>query len=208
MTARPTSVPPSGARRPRNCGTRGALVVMAGAILPADDATKTHTDAYAAFEAPDRGPLGTVAEDGVYLAARRARRVLLPELPDGAAEPVILVTAVVAMDGSLVRLALGAGARGVVVAATGAGNTAPDLLDACREAMAAGVPVVLTTRCIAGRARPAYAFPGGGADWVRAGAILAGWLKGAKARIALALALGAGLEGERLRRLFAGFGGG
>jgi L-asparaginase len=42
---------------------------------------------------------------------------------------------------------------------------------------------------------PAYAFPGGGATWVRAGAIPVGTLCAIKARVALALGLGAGLDG-------------
>ena len=44
---------------------------------------------------------------------------------------------------------------------------------------------------------PGYAFPGGGATWLRAGAIPAGHLGGPKARIALALGLGAGLDRAR-----------
>jgi L-asparaginase len=65
------------------------------------------------------------------------------------------------------------------------------------------VPVVLTTRCPAGRAGSDYAFPGGGATRVRAGAILAGYLGGPKARIALALGVGAGLDRAGLEALFA-----
>jgi len=60
--------------------------------------------------------------------------------------------------------------------------------------MGEGLLVVLTTCCLAGRASSGYAFPGGGATWFRAGAIGAGYLGGPKARIALALGLGAGLD--------------
>ena len=91
----------------------------------------------------------------------------------------------------------------MVVAATGSGNTDPDLLAAAVEAMGAGVPVVLTTRSPSGRPSAGYGFPGGGGTWVRAGAILAGYLGGPKARIALALGLGAGLDEAGLRALFA-----
>jgi hypothetical protein len=98
------------------------------------------------------------------------------------------------MDGTLLEAAVAAGADGLVVAATGAGNTSPGLLEAATRAMDAGLPVALTTRCGAGQAGTAYAFPGGGATWVRAGAMLAGSLSGPKARAALALGIGAGLE--------------
>jgi L-asparaginase len=69
--------------------------------------------------------------------------------------------------------------------------------------MADGLPVVLTSRCPAGAASGAYAFPGGGATWLRAGALPAGHLGGPKARIALALGIGAGLDRDGLARLLA-----
>jgi L-asparaginase len=180
---------------------QGVLVVMAGEIHAADAVVKTHPDAIAAFRSPDLGPLGFVTEAGVAVLRARGRRRGLPRVPERAAEPVVLVTAVSGGDGQLVRLAARAGARGFVVAATGAGNTAPDLLDACREAMANGLPVVLASRCPAGAARPLYGFPGGGRSWAAAGAIFAGHLHALKARVAVALGLGAGLDRDGLRAL-------
>jgi L-asparaginase len=89
------------------------------------------------------------------------------------------------------------------VGATGAGNTSASLLEAAQRAIADGLPVVLASRCPAGAASGAYAFPGGGATWLRAGAIPAGHLGGPKARIALALGLGAGLDAAGLAGLLA-----
>jgi L-asparaginase len=182
---------------------QGTLVVMGGQILPGDDAVKTHTDSYTAFQAPNQGPVGWLTREGVKVSRLRAVRRTLGTIPDAAVERIALVTAVVAMDGSPIRQALAGRARGLVVEATGAGNTDPDLLAAATDAMAAGVPVVLTTRCPSGRVSAGYGFPGGGATWIRAGAIPAGFLGGPKARIALALGLGAGLDGPALRALFA-----
>jgi L-asparaginase len=181
---------------------QGTVVVMGGAILPADDVTKTNTDAYDTFRAMNLGPLGHVVEGNVLVARRRAARRSLPGIPQAAAEPVPLITVTVAMDGSLVRAATALGARGLVVAATGSGNTDPDVLAAAAEAMTAGVPVVLATRCVSGRVSAGYGFPGGGATWMAAGAIAAGWLSGPKARVCLALGLGTGLDDRGLRRLF------
>ena len=107
------------------------------------------------------------------------------------------------MDGSLLDAAVAAGADGIVVAATGAGNTDPALLAAAERAIAAGLPVALATRCPSGRAGTAYAFPGGGATWVRAGALPVGHLCAVKARVALALGLGAGLARDGLAALLA-----
>jgi L-asparaginase len=183
---------------------QGTCVVMAGRVLPADDARKAHSQALDAFDAPNLGPLGTVRDGVVRLVRGRGPRRRLHRIPEAAAEPVALVTAVVSMDGAPLRQAVAGGARGVVVEATGAGNTDPDLLAAAREAMAAGVPVVLVTRCPAGEAGPFYGFPGGGRTWLDAGAIPGGLLGGPKARVALALGLGAGLDADGLRRLLAG----
>jgi L-asparaginase len=182
----------------------GVVVVMDGRILPADDVTKTHSTALDAFQALDLGALGHVDGSDVVIERRRMRGRILPSIPEQAAEPVEIVTAVVSTDGDALRRSVAAGARGVVVAATGSGNTDPDLLSAAVEAMAAGVPVVLVSRCAAGGVGPRYGFPGGGATWAAAGAILGGTLNGPKARIALSLGLGAGLSGDALAAFVSG----
>jgi L-asparaginase len=180
---------------------QGVAVVMDGLILPADDATKTNSQSIDTFQALNAGRLGHVRDDEVVLERERRDRRMLVEWPEAAAEPVALITAVVSTDGSLLRAALEQGSRGVVVEATGAGNTDPDLLAAAVEAMDAAVPVALTTRCASGAVSPLYGFPGGGRSWQEAGAIMAGTLSGPKARVALALGLGAGLDRAGLGEL-------
>jgi L-asparaginase len=182
-------------------GGLGAVVVLGGTIEAADDVTKTHASAYDTFQSLNRGSLGFVREDRVELAGGRGPRRSVAATR--AAERVHLVTATVATDGVGISALHRAGADGIVVAATGAGNTDPSLLSAAEAAIADDVPVVLATRCPAGAAGTGYAFPGGGATWQRAGALLAGHLTGPKARIALALGLGAGLDREALGTLLA-----
>jgi L-asparaginase len=178
---------------------QGVCVVLAGAIHPADSVVKMHASSLTTFQSPDLGPLGHVERGRVLVERLRGPRRHVTT--DRAAERVHLITAVTGMDGTLMDAAVAAGADGFVVAATGAGNTSVALLAAAERAMAAAIPVALTTRCVAGRASAAYAFPGGGATWVRAGAMLAGSLSGPKARVALALGLGAGLERAALAAL-------
>jgi L-asparaginase len=179
----------------------GAVVVLAGSIEAADDVTKTHSSSFDTFRCLNRGPLGRVdGEQVTYAAARGPRRRVVTRR---AAERVFLVTATVATDGTPIAALHAAGADGFVVAATGAGNTSPALLAAAEAAMADGLSVVLTTRCPIGAAGVGYAFPGGGATWIRAGAMSAGHLGGPKARIALALGLGAGLGRDELAALLA-----
>jgi len=180
---------------------QGLAVVMDARILPADDVTKTNSQSIDTFQALNAGPLGFVRDGEVVLERERRDRRMLVEWPSAAAEPVALITAVVATDGALLRAALGQGSRGIVVEATGSGNTDPDLLAAATEAMHAGVPVALTTRCASGAVGPLYGFPGGGRSWQEAGSIMAGTLSGPKARIALALGIGAGLDRRGLGEL-------
>lgn len=179
----------------------GVLVAFAGTVHAADDVTKTHASALDTFQSLNDGALATVGPEGVTLLRTRGPRRRVRT--DRAAPNVRLVTAHVAMDGALIAALPGIGLDGLVVEATGAGNTSPAVLEAAEGLMRAGIPVVLATRCAAGAAGSGYAFPGGGATWVRAGAILPGTLSGPKARVALALGLGAGLDHEGLTMLLA-----
>jgi L-asparaginase len=185
----------------------GVVVSLAGTIEPADDVTKTHTTSFTTFQSPNAGTLGSVGPDGTVRVGRvRGPRRTIHPAPDRGAR-VELIQAGIGSDGRLLSAAVDAGAEGIVVAATGAGNTAPGLLEAAERAMARGIPVALASRCPAGAVSVAYAFPGGGATWIRAGALRVGTLCAIKARVALALGIGAGLDHEALADLLADSGG-
>ena len=179
----------------------GVVVTLAGTLEPADDVTKLHTTAFTTFASPNGGTLGRVVDGRVELQRARVPRRRLAAGPG--AGRVHLLTAGIGSDGSLLEAAVATGADGIVVAATGAGNTSPGWLAAAERAIAAGVVIALASRCPAGAVSTAYAFPGGGATWVRAGAIRVGTLCAIKARVALALGLGAGLSREGLAALLA-----
>jgi L-asparaginase len=180
----------------------GAVVVLNGEVHAADSVVKMHTTAVDAFASPDTGPIGRVDRGSPRLLRRPVGRRRL-SAPAGAIPPVALVIAAVGLDGSAIDGAVAGGARGVVVEATGSGNTHPAILAAAERAMASGVAVVLASRVPGGRVTTGYAFPGGGATWATAGAILAGRLTGPKARVALSLGLAAGLDRSGLARLLA-----
>ncbi len=178
----------------------GVVVSLAGTIEAADDVQKSHATALDTFRSPNHGSLGSVGPAGVTLTrARGARRHVATDR----AGLVYLITATVAADAVLLDAAVAAGADGIVVAAAGSGNTDPSLLAAAERAMAAGIEVALASRCPGGRATAGYAFPGGGANWIRAGALPVGHLCALKARVALALGLGAGLDRAGLTALLA-----
>jgi L-asparaginase len=186
---------------------QGVVVAMAGELHAADDVRKTHTHAYATFQSPNAGRLGLVDNGRVTLLRRRATRAQIGILPEHPASPVPLVT-VALDDGGAVEAALARRPAGLVVAATGGGNTPPAYLEVARRLLADGVPVALTTRCPSGRARAGYGFPGGSTSWWEAGAIFTGTLDGLKARVLLALGVGAGMTVGELAGLCEPLGGG
>ena len=180
----------------------GVLVMLGGRVIAADDVAKRHSSAVDAFASRAGQPLGRVGDRRVILAPRGPRRRIAP-VPAAAGGPVEIVTAALETDGRVLDRAVAAGVRAIVVAATGSGNTYPDLLRAAIDAMAAGIPVALASRTGAGPVGPFYGFPGGGTTWLRAGALMAGSLTPVQARVAIALGLGAGLGMEELRALLA-----
>lgn len=186
-------------------GTEGIVVAMAGQLHAADDVRKTHTHAYGTFQSPNLGPLGTVSDGRVHLARHR-HAVRLPAIPGRAALPVPLVTAV--LDDPVPGVEGLGGAAGVVVAATGGGNTTPGLLDLGTALIALRVPVMLTTRCPSGHPLPGYGFPGGSTTWWDAGAVFSGTLGPLKSRVLLSLAVGAGLDVDAIGVVCERFGGG
>lgn len=185
---------------------QGVVVAMAGELHGADDVRKTHTHAYATFQSPNAGRLGLVA-DGHVTLLRTRQPARLPRFPDRPALPVPLVT-VALDDADATRAAVGRRPAGLVVAATGGGNTPATYLEVAVELMERGVPVALTTRCPSGRVRPGYAFPGGSSTWWQAGAIFVGTLDALKARVLLVLGIGAGCEPAQLAAICERYGGG
>ncbi len=117
----------------------GALVTLGGRIIAADDVAKRHSTAPDAFASRAGRPLGRVGERAVTLRPRGPSRHL-HAAPVAAGGPVEIVVAALETDGRGLDRAIAAGARAVVVAATGSGNTHPDLRRAAGAAMAAGVP--------------------------------------------------------------------
>ncbi|MEX2270867.1 MAG: asparaginase [Vicinamibacterales bacterium] len=186
---------------------RGTLVVMNDQILSASEALKMHTEAAGAFTAPEFGPIGIV--DGGRVVYRRERHAR-PSWRSEDAEPglrtsrietrVDLIQAATGMDDTFIRAALEKGARGLVIVAFGRGNVPPAIMPAIREATGAGVLVAIVSRCVTGRVSARYGYEGGGLDLERAGALLAGDLTGAKARLLLMVALGKNGDGSQLFR--------
>jgi L-asparaginase len=180
------------AASPRARG-RGALVVFAGEVHAAREVRKVHTSAARAFASPGYGPVGHVDGDEVVFRARPERRAPVQPPPGRIETRVDLVRLYAGSDDRFLRASIASGARAIVLEGTGRGNANAVVLEAVRDAVAAGVPVVVCSRCAEGRVEPVYG-RGGGKDLAEAGALFAGDLPGPKTRVLLQLALAAGVD--------------
>ncbi|MBO0848030.1 MAG: asparaginase [Pseudonocardia sp.] len=163
---------------------QGALVVMNDAIWSARDVTKTATLRVEAFRAPDLGPLGYVDGDGrISFYHRNTRAAGMFDIRGLDALPrVDVVASYVDADAVVVDAVVEAGARGIVVAGTGAGRPTPPQVEALARAAERGVVVCFGHRTGSGRV-PSTA-------WQRStGAVTSDNLQPWKARVLLSLAL-------------------
>ncbi len=166
----------------------GALVVFNDEIHAARFVTKTHTLAPDTFQSPWHGPLGRVTPDTVEIAARVTRQVIACRRLEPA---VHLVKLAVGQGDWMVRQAVEAGARGIVVEALGGGRVPPWWLPAIRDAVDTGVMVVIASRTGSGAVTDRYGYAGCHRDLVELGCLFAHDLNGQKARIWLMATLGA-----------------
>ncbi|MDL5157467.1 asparaginase [Actinomycetospora termitidis] len=167
-------------------GRPGVTVTFAGQVYPAIGVRKVDAEALTAFAAPGRGALASVGQ-------HVREHAVAP--PTGLADPpdtlprVDVVAQYVGADDHAITAAAEHGARGVVIAAFGAGNATPPVVGKARELIERGVPVAVASRTGSGAVEGLYA--GGGAELARAGALFAGDLSPWQARLLLAVALAA-----------------
>ncbi|WP_087198218.1 asparaginase, partial [Clavibacter michiganensis] len=118
----------------------GVLAVFASRILAADGLVKARTLDPDAFAARDGAPLGRVTGDEVRIARLpRALPILPAPTPRFDRIRVDCVSVHPGADAVLFRAAIAAGAAGVVVIGTGAGNANRALVPEIRAAADAGV---------------------------------------------------------------------
>ncbi|MEU7580832.1 asparaginase [Streptomyces sp. NPDC041068] len=180
----------------------GVLVVFDGKVHAARGTVKTQTLAADAFADPSGPRVGKVGFGKVSVLHRPERPAPLP-LPaaDATLPRIDMVMHHVDADPLFVETAVEAGARGIVLVATGAGNATPEFVGAVTAAIEKGVLVALTTRVQAGPVTEIYTH-GGAVDLAAAGAVLTGTLRAGQARTAvLAALLSASGPGERIEAL-------
>lgn len=183
----------------------GAVILFDQEFHAARDVTKTHAYRTDTFASMEHGKLGEI--DGEWISLQR-RPLLRATIRTERVEPAVdLVRLVMGSDARFVRCAMESGAKGLVIEGFGRGNATPPVVEAVSEATAAGMVVVITSRCPQGRTAAIYGGGGGGKDLARAGAIFAGDLTGVKARILLSVLLGSAASQEAIAACFTQLGG-
>ena len=178
----------------------GVLVVFNGEVHAARDVSKTHTSRLDTFQSPEFGPLAVITNMQVHWC----RKNLIREHynVNKMNKRVEIVKCSLGDDGQLIRLLLKDGVDGLVIEGLGAGHVTPNMMPLVREAVAAGIPVVLSSRCVGRLFTNTYGFVGSERELRDAGVIFGDALPSIKARIKLAILLAAGLAPDEIRNRF------
>jgi L-asparaginase len=143
---------------------KGVLVVLNDEINAAREVTKTDALRLNTFQSRGYGVLGVVDADRVVFYRTLVKRhtahsefdvASLQRLPR-----VDVVMVYQGADGDLIKAAVDAGAKGIVIASAGAGATSGTQQTAIAYALKHGVLVVTTTRTGSGRIAPPRRGPG------------------------------------------------
>jgi L-asparaginase len=179
---------------------QGVLVCLNDEIQAAREVTKTSTARLQTFRTPDFGVLGHADGDRIAYYRQPIRRRApdtefdirsLDRLPR-----VDIAYSYAGDDGTAIRAFIQAGAKGIVLAAFAPGLLSPPEMEAAKEAVAAGIVVVASTRAGSGRAfHPQKSR--------EAGFVSGDNLTPQKARILLAMALTRTRDAADISRMFA-----
>ena len=174
----------------------GAMICFNATIHAARDVTKVHASAVETFQSYEHGALGEV--DGAKVIIHRRPVLRRSFKVDRLEERVELFRLALGIDLRGLEAAIERGVAGLVIEGFGRGNGPSRLTELVRLATRKNIPVVITSRCPAGRVQPVYGGGGGGRDLADAGGIFAGDLKGPKARLLLMVLLSDTESGLRI----------
>ncbi len=167
----------------------GALVCLNDELHAARWVTQVDATGPAGFSSAPYPVLGRVVDGAVEVLAAPPPRP--PRARGEPASEVALIRTYPGIDPTLVNAAVDAGAQGVVLEGTGAGNVPVGLFGAISELTGWDIPVVVASRCRTGRGALGDGPPAAGLA-ASVGAIGARGLPAGKARVAVMVALGGG----------------
>lgn len=184
------------AASPQAQGMGVLLVANDRQIFAARNVRKNNTIRVDAFSGGEMGELGYLDDVGPVFYQRPmklhtfqsefniSKNTVLPS--------VYIVSSYAGADGSLVDYLTGKGAKGIVIAGTGAGGATDSIVEAAQRAIDKGITVVMSTRVTEGRVQEEDADIG----------IRADNLSPQKARILLMLALSRTNDAKEIQRMF------
>ena len=175
-------------------------VVFHSRALRGARSTKKDAWGFDAFDSPQLAPLVELGLD-VEVAPHVRPAGELEPFDDRLEQRVLAVRVFPGLDPSLIRGAIRAGVRGLVLEGYGTGNVSRSLLPALEEAKARDIPVVVVSQCLRGFVD--LGVYEGGAMAAEAGAISAKDMTVEAALAKLMVGLGRYGPGEALRRYFA-----
>lgn len=186
---------------------RGVLVVFDGHVHLADQVTKASSRSVSAFASAPSGPFATLDDGDLRLLHQpfdRAARVTRAEsVPPSRFPEVPILTAGLDEDFTLLDHLPPRAREGLVIAGVGMGHVSPAAMPRLRRLLEAGTPVVVATRIAAGgTSTHHYAYPGSEVDLLDAGAVMAGFLPPAKARLLLQVQLADGASAAQIRESY------
>ncbi|MEJ6012642.1 asparaginase [Corynebacterium sp. H127] len=152
----------------------GCLIVFGRAVLPVRGATKWHTTDELAFAT--NGPEEPTRPDPVPATA--LAKVNVP-----------IVTAYPGAGREVLDLYREQGVDGIVVEAMGSGNVGSVFSQGLTEVLAAGVPVLISTRVPRGEVASTYS---GAAELAQKGALWSSYFRAPQARVLLAISVASG----------------
>jgi L-asparaginase len=167
-------------------GAGGVYIAFDEELHAARGVTKAHTSDLSAFISPDKCPVARFTRESVRVHREPGSRSDSVEVVTTSADVTVVKTGI-GIGAQQVNDALEADVDGIVVEGTGLGNTTSTLGETIGEALEAGVPVVITSRCQGGAVAPVYGTPGGGETLRSHGVIGGGDLPAHKARLKLML---------------------
>lgn len=179
-----------------NCGV---LITLNEKIHAARDVRKLHTSHVEAFNSGDNGAVGSI-DNGEVIWHRKPELTVKLEMPKSLAK-VQICKAYTGMPANILQTIVQNDSEALVIEAFGRGNLPPQVMPAIRDLVNQGIPVVITSRCLFGRTAPVYGYPGGGADIEEIGAWFAADLSTEKVRLFLTIALGLGMNKEKLKEI-------
>lgn len=171
---------------------------MHGQVHSARAVRKHHSTSLTAFDEPAGRSAGTIRAGQVVYRERPRPAPLWGALPLSADAPLPRVDIFMTYQGAggdLIEYAAAHGARGLVLAAAGAGSLTPPQAEAARRLAQAGTPVVIASRTGEGDV--------GLFDAEDEAIIAAGSLSAVKARLLLMLAIANDQPPAAIGRLFA-----